>query len=178
MVEQTTRAGRLCVVVLLLVAAGCGDRPAPGGSDDAAPGTGDDALLADIELARPEPEELGAGWAYALGRKGPGEGSRTINEGYENHQTGAYVKLVISKQRSVAAAVAFFERQTNGFRSPPHAGLGEQARIEPRGSRRRPYFIVCFRRANIVVTLHQSGREPQAALHVARTIDNKIKENL
>jgi len=165
-------------VAIALAVAGCGDRPGPGGGGGASPGTEEGGFLTDIEPARPAPEELGEGWAYALGRKGPSSHGRTVNDAYENKKTGAYVKLVISKQQSVPGAVAFFESQIAGFQSPPHSGLGEDARVEPRGSRRRPYVIVCFRRRNVVVTLQQNGTEAEAALNVARIIDRRIKDNL
>jgi len=171
------RIAFMSLVMVLIGAAGCGDRDSREGKDESSKGDGG-GLLHDIDLARPTPEELGDGWDYALGRKGPNSHGRTVNDGYKNEKTGEYVKLVISKQQSVSEAVALFERKITGFTSPPYSGLGEEARVEPRGSRRRPYVVVTFRRRNVVVSLHQDGRTPKAVMDVARIIDNKIKSNL
>jgi len=135
-------------------------------------------LLHDIELARPTPEELGDGWAYALGRKGPSSHGRTVNDGYKHAKSDAYVKIVISKYDSIDDAQAHFKRQITGFQSPPSDAVGDEARIEPRGSKRRPYTIICFRRANIVVTLNQNGDDHAPAIHVATKSDEKIQANL
>jgi len=165
------RIAFMSLVMVLIGAAGCGDRDSREG-EDASSASDRGGLLHDADLAHPTPEELGDGWAYALGRPGPNSHGRTVNEIYENKKTGEYVKLAILKRESVSDAVFWFEGQIAGFTSPPYSGLGEEARVEPRGSRRRPYVVISFRRRNVVVTLHQDGTTAKAALDVARIIDN------
>jgi len=166
----------LCITLVLVGVVGCNERSESRQGKRASAESGQD-LLGDVALAHPAPEELGEDWAYSRGRKGPNDGS-TINEGYANNKTSDYVAVVILKRQSVSAAEWWFEGQIKGFKSSAYSGLGEEARVEPRGSRGKPYVLVAFRRRNVVVTLRKAGNDHESALHVAHIIDRKIKVNL
>ncbi|MDP6046231.1 MAG: hypothetical protein QGH94_01280 [Phycisphaerae bacterium] len=173
------RAVFISIVTLFIGAVGCGDRRDSGDSTGGTPTGGDaDGILADINLSHPSPKELGTDWVYSIGRRGPNSFGHCVNENYKNEKTGKSVSLTIQKLRTPSEAAELFEIKVAKFKSKPYSGLGQEARIEPRGSKRRPYVWICFRRANVIVFLDQIGKDYAAAMEVAKLIDKKIKVNL
>ncbi len=162
----------------LLGPAGCGENSEPGGNHGN-PGSGQaENHLVKLELAQPTPEQLGDGWVYATGRRGGVIAKRVFNQVYRNEELGiSSIRVKADLRPSVAAAKTFFEHATSGVKTPPLEGLGQEARIENRRSRTR-YVLVCFRRANVVITIHNRGENRQIALDVARIVDKMIENNL
>jgi len=82
------------------------------------------------------------------------------------------------KRGTLKDAQLTYDSRISKYKSPPYEGLGQAARVEPRGSARRPYLFVIFIRANVVVHISQQGKDPADALAAARVIDKKIEDNL
>ncbi len=174
----TMRVFLISTIALLIGAVGCGDSRDSGNVGGGSPGGNQGGILADIDLSHPSPQELGADWAYSTGRRGPNSFGRCVNENYKNNKTGKSVSLTIQKLRTSSDAAEQFKLKVAKFKSKPHTGLGQDARIEPRGSKRRPYVWIYFRRANIIVKLDQIGKDYSEAMKVAQLIDKRIKANL
>ena len=137
------------------------------------------AMLVDIDSLRITPEEIGTGWKYSRGHKNANNGhGRNVRELYATETLGNFIDLQIARSELLRDAKTNFKSRISVYKSQQYAGLGEDARIEVRGSQRKPRTEIAFLRSNVIVTLSQPGRDSKVLLHVAKQIDTKIKNNL